>query len=368
MKNKLINISYLLLSVIMMLGLFSCEKNIPAKPSPSNNTTTEEPASKEVSQLAIARAEIEIVEGHSHAPKDSRTDINGVMWSSKFNTGYFHGNPYSEDIQFPMKRIQKIEFTPDSNGKLTPKHPEVDSIFNIFATNPRKTYKEGLMNALIVRLFDKDGNRIDQALKADSMANRVQVFYQVINVKPSFPEFSLPESYDLTDICYYWYYDRHQTSDDQNINTYGDFYTDEAVGFRGVIQSLEARTQFALRMSVTVLPKGQTKGSMTNSITMSDQQMKNIVFQMDIPFRVVTEYPNFYDDAVDVVQKETGKDFFDDDWGDNEDQRVDELKKQFEDRYYSNINQVYPSHSIEQLKEEKEIMLRLPGESSNFYL
>lgn len=313
----------------------------------------------EPNSLKIAKVEVELNEGHSHAPEWARQKIGAVMWSSKFGGGYFHGNPYSSDMHFPLKRNQRMFFSVDKDGKATKQLDDNSDIFNILASTPRKKYLNGMMNALIVRLYDAQGNRIDNKLRSPEMQKRVQVFYQVVDVKPSFRKYSLPSNYKPTDICYFWYYDRISSSS----NDLGDYITDNAVGFRGVIQSLESHTMFKLRMIVTLLPEGKEKeATLRNSVSPSEEQLKNTVFTLDIPIRVITDFPNFSAKAEELM----GKDLYDMNEAELEeyDRKIDEL----ENLYFEELIEVFPGFTVKKMKELQEEMYRLQGESSQFYL
>lgn len=348
-NNKILSI--LFFGLVLLFG--SCQEECP-----KSNDVPPGVYPDKVNSLSVARVEVEFHEGHSHAPENARQKIGSVMWSSKFGGGYFHGNPFNEDMKFPLKRYQQKSYTVDKNGNVEPE--DKDNIyFNILSTTPRKKYLNGIMNALIVKLFDAQGNRIDNKLKTTDMQKRVQVFYEVIDVEPSLSKYKLPEKYDKTDICYYWYYDRIPSDHDD----YGDYITDQAVGFRGVIQSLEPHTKFKLRMIVTLLPENQTKeAALRNSISPSAQQLKNTVFIMDIPIRVVTEYPDFGPKVEELM----GKDFYD--MSISEWEEYDKKYKEFEILYFKEIIEIFPGYTIEDLKRLQEERQNIPGESSQFYL
>lgn len=348
-NNKILSI--VVFGLVVLFG--SCQRECP-----KSSDVPPVVSPDKVNSLSVARVEVELHEGHSHAPENARQKIGSVMWSSQFGGGYFHGNPFNEDMKFPLKRQQKMSYNVDKDGNVEPADKSKD-YFNILSTTPRKKYVNGVMNALIVKLYDAQGNRIDNKLKTADMQKRVQVFYEVVDVEPSFSKYKLPEKYDKTDICYYWYYDRMPSDRDD----YGDYITDKAVGFRGVIQSLEPHTKFKLRMIVTLLPENQTKeAALRNSISPSAEQLKNTVFTMDIPIRVVTEYPNFESKAEEIM----GKDFYD--MNESELEEFQKKCEELEELYFEEIREVFPTYTIEELKKLQKDMYNIPGESSQFYL
>lgn len=315
-------------------------------------------------ELSVDRVEIELYEGHSHAPKGSQKVIGEIMWCDNFVLGNrnFHGSPYNPQSQFPLKAVQKLIYQKQGDGTLELSEAG-DSLFSIQSASPRERYQGGVMYALIVRLYDKDGKRLDQELKLNA-ADRTQVFYQVKSARPTFAKHVLSSAIKDTTISYFWYYDRLPVA--LGGSDSGDYFSSNPVGFRGVIQALDPYMRFNLQMSVSLLLEDETKlPPYGNSVLPKQNQIENIVFQLNIPFRTVVPYPDFEREA----DRRIGYDWYDDRWVDGEDdERHKRYRKEAEDAWYQELHETWPQFSVQRLKELHQELRNMDAESGTFYL
>lgn len=286
-----------------------------------------------------AKVEIEVYEGHLHTHCNPKGD---VFWAK--SDGGFHANPVSAEDVFPLKRKQVMVYKLQNDG--TYKREGEDAIRGI-ATHEDGTEGGGAQYALILKLYDKEGNRIDQDLRKQTISDRVQVFYIPKNadrLRDTTTLFNPGNKFEYKDIFYYWYFDRETDNIDLSPKIMRN-----PVGFRGVFILQTGWTKFDVDILVTILPEGKKKSAMKNSVSPDKEQLDNIAFILTVPFRSV---------SMDVTPKlPEGMDYDD----------FFKLQEQEIQRKYKDISDEF-GMSLQEVKDADDKRGLLNPESSVFWL
>lgn len=351
-------IAPILFILIVLIGFSSCNDTFSYNQEESVDSSDDN-----YNALSVERIEIELYEGHSHAPRNSQNAIGHVMWCNNFspNNRNFHALPYNSEMRFPLKPYQKMVYNKDvGSGSLICDPSMGDTIFSVQSTTPRGKYRQGVMYAIVVKLFDADGKRIDQELKLQS-ANKTQVFYQVKNARGISEKYPFKEGIQDTSIAYFWYYDRLPNR--QNGDDNGDYFVSNPVGFRGVIQCLEPYLRFDLQMMVSRTDEDKIP-PYVNSISPTNAQKRGRILEITIPMRTVVPYPNFST----LADEKIGFDFYDERWTDDHWEIHDRFYKEIEAEWYQDIQTFWPHWTVEEIKQFYNEYRRMDVESGTFYL
>lgn len=371
---------YILFAVAAIIAIASsCHHDNPVRPEPPVVTDSNEPDS----------VVIELYEGHDHLKRGTQPDEGQVYWSDR--NGGFHANPPSVD--FPMRTYQKMVYERQADGsyKISPKY---ETVFRM-SSSPEKN---GGWYGFVVKLYGKDGKRLDLDYKNAENRNFTQVFYKVKNIRPieqtipanlvakdtlfNINDFDMEDSDeaeirqklidkgltgDLTigfepssvyssetpvsKVFYFWYYDRPEDDSKELLTT--------PVGFRGVIAGRVPYLSYDVTMQVVA---GCAKDGERNSVSPSPEQESKVVLSLDIPFRNVFEVkgwstPTGNPDILGIVYDEEYK------------YLAEPADKVFENRLmFIPILREYPQYTVEQLREWYESDSDISRELGNFWL
>ena len=330
---KLRHIGYAAIALSATLIITSCEDINNFNP---DIPSTDEWQVNKNEQIFPERIELEIHEGHSHTNPKERGD---VFWTDA--DGGFHANPDTRELEFPYKTVQEItlvrrgnEYVPDAQS---------DSVFRVVGSSRIGAN----YTALIVRLYDKEGKRMDLAMKTPEMRDRVQVFMRPKLVRPLYPGVKeLPNDPDPRRLFYFWYMDREKDSPKeapQKLQT--------PVGFRGVFQCAIPYTRLDVEVAVTILPEGETKGTPAPSDRMPEKAAKHVALRLNVPIRVFTLQR--LDTPIDPNLS----------WDD-----YDKVEEAEYTRYFEDLAREYPKYTPKQIEQLEEEADTLPLEGENFWL
>lgn len=341
-------ITSIIATIILSLGISSCDDSTTSSlPKPDPSPEHAEGAWKVNKDIEIVpeKIEIEMHVGHSHLKEGTEGDLGELFWSKTgANTG-FHANPDTRTVEFPYKTVQQMVYERQADGtyKLTSESTDALRFLSSFT-------KTGAWTAVVVRLMDKQGKRMDLDLRSPQMRDRVQMFWTVSDIKPLHEDVALDKEMKQEKAFYFWYFDRE--GDDPA--KYREVLK-TPLGFRGVVQCQEPLVKYSVNLILTILPEGKSKESagLKNSISLTKEQSEYIAFQFSIPCRNITR----------ALGEGLNNDPFAPDY--------DELEEKEEKRYFSEIAREYPPYTADRIKELQEEAWKLPFEgpgSSNFWL
>ena len=369
----------------------ACNDNDPLSDSLSDSATWNGTANIALqrNQIQPDSIVIELYGGHSHLPQGTEPEIGSVYWSNR--NGGFHANPPS--VAFPMRTYQKMVYRRTPKGDYVADN-HFDTVFRM-QSSPQKT---GNWYGLVVKLYDKNGSRMDIAYKSPEQRNNIQVFYQVSDLKPIAQTITAnvvttdttftANDMDVDDSdeqamkaqmlaqgfngtltlgyqpvahwtadsaanrsCYFWYFDRPEDDTKELLTT--------PVGFRGVLAARIPFVAYNLVMRVCGNKGGATVRTSDNP---SEEQLQNVLFNLKIPFRNVFETPGW--------GKPTGNEGLLNIVWDKEYNYLPAAA----DRVINNrcmfipVLREYPSFTVEQLRRWYETDSELSFESANFWL
>lgn len=360
-RYKNINFFGLIGFFTLAIFLFSCEgEGVISEPNPktvvpedhgsdhdqndSENFTIEEliERGKVDPEVAIKpqRIEIDLHQGHSHAG-EAQNPVGSLFWASTDDG--FHANPSFEEDRFPIAVKQSLVYELQEDGSY-----KITSPRKIFYTEASPIGNKTMLTALVVRLYDAEGRRLDLDLRSKYKRDRVQTFYVPTHIRPSREGVEIQEGLEKYPAFSYMYFDR-ETDD---LRTSPNILR-TPIGFRGVAVQCQAYVRYEVAMLLTVMHDGEGKPkpyALSNEPT--KHQLEHLALKIEIPFEnVAWRFGSILEDASKL-------DF----------DAYNAASEAAEERFFEDVKAIAPEFSIEELKKIYEARYELSPEGSSFWL